>query len=119
MDQELLIQTLREENTALRQEVRELRARINRDLFARSIRDEQLSMSITEQMAQFYDAPLAPWYVCILFFGENPARRAFPVESPLEMTMAAFSETLELYGQQSVTMPFSRVRSHSWVNSSV
>lgn len=99
MDQELLIRSLREENAALRQQVKELTARINRDLFARSIRDEHLSLSLTKEMSRFFEAPLAPWYVCVLFFGINPSRHEFPPESPLDTIIRTFSETLESYGQ--------------------
>ena len=106
MEQENLIRSLREENEALRAENAKLQKRIQQDYMERIIKDDQLSQQISNHVEEFYPEPLAPWYVCILFYGSRPLHEPprsktenKPPESPREKVMAAFGDTLENYGQ--------------------
>lgn len=92
---------LQQENDQLRKENVYLKNRIQRDCMERAIKDDQLSKSIANNLGQFFKEPLAPWYVCVLFFGGRPSRHDFPMSpiSPLENVSQVFSETMENYGQ--------------------
>lgn len=106
MNQEQQILRLQEENAALRKEIEFLKRRSRRDYMERIIKDDQLSQQISNHLEDFYSDPLAPWYICILFYGSRPSHEPPPPtvrttlpESPLEMISKAFRDTLENYGQ--------------------
>lgn len=99
MDNETLIRSLRRENELLHQEIERLNIRIKRDFMERAVKDEQLSKTIASQMEQFYDGPISPWFICILFFGGNPALNETPAEAPLDSVSNLFYDTLDNYGQ--------------------
>ena len=106
MDKEQLLNHLQEENAALRQENKTLKARILQDRMERMVKDDQLSQQIANHVEEFYPEPPAPWYICILFYGSKPTQERMPSalgpgtpESPMEMILDAFQDTLENYGQ--------------------
>lgn len=106
MYKEQQILRLQEENAALRKENEVLKSIIQRDCMERIIKDDQLSQQTSNHMEEFYPDPLAPWFICILFYGSRPAHEPPRPEteaespmSPLEMISTAFQDTLENYGQ--------------------
>ena len=104
--QENIIQQLRQENEALRREIKQLRQQATRNKMERAIHDDRLSQQIAGEMEQFYPKPIGPWYLCILFSGQVPQinserqQEPAPLDAePLMLITAAFSEVLERYGQ--------------------
>ena len=104
MDKDQQIAALQREKDALLLENARLRAQIQQNTMEQAIWDDQRSQSIRENMAQFYDEPLAPWYIFILFFGSRPSQQpqafgALPPTSPLEQVERRFLPPLRSFGQ--------------------
>lgn len=99
MDNEHLIRSLQEENRRLQREINRLNIRIKRDFLERAVKDEQLSRTVADQMEQFYDSPISPWFICVLFFGSSPKLEETPLEAPLDSVSEIFYDTLDNYGQ--------------------
>ena len=99
MDKDQIITSLQQEIETLREENRRLKERALRDFMERAIKDDKLSQSIAPDMGQFYEEALAPWYVCILFYGKRVPSNALPKKSPLDMVSEIFSDTLYDFGQ--------------------
>lgn len=104
MKQETRMMELEQENMVLRQENARLLATLCRNRMEQALRDDQLSQSIAQNMAQFYDGPLAPWYIFVLFFGDRPAKMDqqpsdMPPDSPLDMVTRSYGSLLSQFGQ--------------------
>lgn len=99
MDKDQVIAALRQEVSTLRVENQSLKERALRDFMERAIKDDRLSQSLVGDMGQFYEEALAPWYVCILFYGKKATTEDRPEKSPLESISEVFSDTLYCFGQ--------------------
>lgn len=99
MDKDQQILALRQELDALRAENRALKNRTLRDFMERAIKDDRLSQRLVDNMEQFYEEALAPWYVCILFYGKKQLSEDFPQRAPLETISETFGDTLYNFGQ--------------------
>lgn len=99
MDKDQVIFALQQEIDALRAENQALKERSLRDFMERAIKDDRLSQSIAKDMDQFYEEALAPWYVCVLFYGRRASTEERPEKSPLETISEVFGDTLYCFGQ--------------------
>ena len=99
MDKDQVITALRQEIKVLRAENQALKERSLRDFMERAIKDDRLSQSIVNDMGQFYEEALAPWYVCILFYGKKASIEDRPEKAPLDTVSDVFSDPLYNFGQ--------------------
>lgn len=102
MTEQTHILELEQENLRLRQENLQLRTLLRRNRMELALGDDQLSQEITKDMAQFYEAPLAPWYIFVLFFWNQPGQTPLPIwESllPLDKIVKTYNGLLSQFGQ--------------------
>lgn len=102
MTEQTHILELERENLRLRQENRQLRTLLRRNRMELALGDDRLSQEITRDMAQFYEAPLAPWYIFVLFFWNQPGQNPLPIREsllPLDKIVKTYGGLLSQFGQ--------------------
>lgn len=98
MPQSEQIAALKQEIAVLQTENRRLKHSLLQHTMERAVLDEQMSPELLSHMEQFFPQPLAPWYLCILFFG-GEAVDPMPETAPVESISDAMAETLCAFGQ--------------------
>lgn len=89
---------LRQELAALQAENRRLKHSLRQHTMERAVLDEQMSPELLPHMEQFFSLPLTPWYVCILFFGEE-AVEPMPQTAPVASISGGLTDILDVFGQ--------------------
>ena len=98
MSQSQNVAALQQEIIALQVENRRLKRSLLQHTMERAVLDEQMSPELLSHMEQFFPLPLAPWYLCILFFG-GEAVEPMPQTAPVESISGVLTDILRAFGQ--------------------
>lgn len=96
------MEQLRRELSRTQAENLQLRQLLLRNTMEKAIQDVAVSEDITSKMTQFYEEPLSPLYMMLLFYDAHPGHgpvRNVTAADPVHGVKCMFASTLERYGQ--------------------